>query len=607
MDYKFQINLRGIIELLSNHLYSGPEVFLRELLQNGVDAIRARLNLDPSHQGEITLEVLGKGGGKQPPTLAFTDNGIGLTEEEIHRFLATIGQSSKNAEFWEHPSDFIGQFGIGLLSCFVVSDEIVVITRSAVGQAPTIEWRGKPNGTYTVKVLDRDLGPGTQVYLTCKKDCEEHFDVERVAERAAHFGGLLPYPIRVLFGHGSRIINADGPPWRRRVGNAEARRAALLEYGRATFDMDFFDAIPLRSAVGEVEGVAFVLPFSPSLATKRTHRVYLKHMLLSENAEDLVPDWAFFVKCVVNANDLRPTASRESFYEDDKLVSTREALGQCLRDYLFDLAKNHPERLQQFIALHDLSIKALAVRDDEFYRLFIDWLPFETTLGEMTLGEYRKQNPVVRYVTQLDQFRQIARVAAAQDLCILNGAYTYNAELLEKFAEVFPDESVEQVDPAGLMQSFEDLTLDEREQMFSLIKAADIVLQPFKCAAEIKKFQPLELPALYSTNADAGFLRSVEQSREISDELWSSVLDNLAGKHASEVYAQLCFNFNNPLIRKMAQLRNRTLLQRSIQMLYVQALLLGHHPLNAREMALLNEGLLGLIEWGLNVQERGDA
>jgi molecular chaperone HtpG len=463
-----------------------------------------------------------------------------------------------------------------------------------------LEWRGKPDGTYTVKILDRDLAPGTQVYLTCKKGCEEYFDAERIAEQAMHFGGLLPYPIRLVSGNGSRLLNADGPPWRRRYRNADSRRAELLEYGRKTFDMDFFDAIPLRSAVGEVEGVAFVLPFSPSLANKRTHRVYLKHMLLSENAEDLVPDWAFFVKCVVNANDLRPTASRESFYEDDNLAATREALGQCLRDYLFDLAKNQPERLQQFIALHHLSIKALAVRDDDFYRLFIDWLPFETTLGDMTLGEYRQQNSVLRYVTHLDQFRQIARVAAAQDLCILNGAYTYNAELLEKFAEVFPDEQVEEVDPASLTQSFEDLTLDEREPMFALIKAADVVLQPFKCGAEIKKFLPKELPALFSTNADAGFLRSVEQSREITDALWSSVLDNLTAKHSADVYAQLCFNYHNPLVRKLAQLRDRTLLRRSIEMLYVQALLLGHHPLSAREMALLNEGLLGLIEWGLN-------
>src|SRR5262249_590838 len=163
-------------------------------------------------------------------------------------------------------------------------------------------------------------------------------------------------------------------------------------------------------------------------------------MLLAENAEGLVPDWAFFVKCVVNANDLRPTASREAFYEDDKLAATREALGQCLRNYLVDLAPPHPARLHPFIALpppplNPLSLKRLAVRHDAFYRLVIDWLPFETSLGDMTLGEYRKHNDVVRYVPDLDQFRQIARVAAAQKLCVLNGAYTYDAELLARFDE----------------------------------------------------------------------------------------------------------------------------------------------------------------------------
>jgi molecular chaperone HtpG len=82
------------------------------------------------------------------------------------------------------------------------------------------------------------------------------------------------------------------------------------------------------------------------------------------------------------------------------------------------------------------------------------------------------------------------------------------------------------------------------------------------------------------------------------------VLDNLTEKHGHDVYAQLCFNYHNPLVRKLAALTNRTLLQRSIQMLYVQALLLGHHPLNAKEMGLLNEGLLGLIEWSVQAEER---
>src|SRR5262249_27210423 len=206
-----------------NHLYSGPEVFLRELLQNGTDAIRARQLLQPDFRGEITLELVAQRGGR-PPTLVFGDNGIGLTEAEIHRFLATIGQTSKSAEFWERPCDFIGQFGIGLLSCFVVSDEIVVVTHSARG-GPTLEWRGRPDGTYSSKTWQHETQPGTQVYLTCKTGCEEHFDPDRVFEQARHFGGLLPYPVRVTVGKSVRPVNDEGIPWRRKFGNAEERAA----------------------------------------------------------------------------------------------------------------------------------------------------------------------------------------------------------------------------------------------------------------------------------------------------------------------------------------------------------------------------------------------
>jgi molecular chaperone HtpG len=604
VSYKFQINLRGIIDLLSNHLYSGPEVFLRELLQNGVDAIRARVHHEPDFVGSIGIEVVAPRDGRAP-TLVFTDDGVGLTEDEVHRFLATIGQSSKGAEFWERPGDFLGQFGIGLLSCFLVSNEIVVLSRSARGESTGVEWRGRPDGTYTLKTLESEVPVGTQVYLTCKEGCEEFFDSDKVVELATHYGGLLPYPIRVRVGRGSRVINADPPPWRRKFPRPEAQRKALVDYGQKVFDEEFFDAIPLRCPEGDIEGAAFVLSYAPSLASRRTHRVYLKHMLLSENAENLVPDWAFFVKCLVNANDLRPTASRESFYEDERLVATRAALGRSLRAYLINLAEREPDRLRRFIALHQLSIKALAVQDDEFYRLFIDWLPFETSLGTMSFGEYRQEHSPIRYIPSVDQFRQIVHVAAAQGLAVINAGYVYDAELMAKFSDVFPDQPIETIDPAALTQSFDDLTVEEREQYFAFINAADVVLQPFKCSAEVKKFQPAEVPALYSTDRDAEFLRSVEQTREVADSLWSGVLGNIAGRGKAGPYAQLCFNFHNTLVQRLARLTDRTLRKRAIEMLYVQSLLLGHHPLSSRELALLGDGLLGLIELSLETREEG--
>lgn len=594
-EHKFQVNLRGVIDLLSHHLYSGPHVYLRELLQNAVDAITARTQLDPQHVGEVRLELM-PARDRQPATLLMHDNGVGLTEDEVHRFLAIIGQSSKREAL--HREDFIGQFGIGLLSCFMVSHEIAVVTRSAQPDSKPVEWRGRSDGTYTIRTLDHEGEPGTQVYLRAKPGCEEFFEADYILRTARHYGSLLPSTIRVATPAGEQAINEEAP-WRIEYDSRDAQREAFLDYGRRVLETEFFDALPLTSEVGGVEGIAFVLPFSPSLAAKRTHRVYLKNMLLSEQADNLLPDWAFFVKCVINAQDLRPTASREGFYEDDSLTEARGSLGNCLRQYLVRLSREDRPRLDTLIGIHYLAIKALALDDEEFYRLFIELLPFETSLGEMTLGEYLKKYPLVQYVRTRDQFRQISGVASAQSRCIINGGYTYDTDLLERLPQVFPNRHVERLDGSDLAESFDELTLNEREAAFELVKLADLALQPFRCTAQIKKFEPSQLPALYTINDAANFLRSVEQSKEVADELWSGVLDGVAEIPASSSMAQLCLNYKNPLIRKMARLGDRRRLQRAIEMLYVQALLLGHYPLKAQEMRLLNDGLLALIEQGI--------
>lgn len=602
MEYKFQVNLGGIIDLLANHTYSSPQIFIRELLQNGVDAIVARRHTEPEHRGEMHIELPPQSGAASP-VLVFRDNGIGLTEDEIHLFLATIGQSSKRDELFVRRGDFIGQFGVGLLSCFVVSEQIVVRTCSAKDDARTIEWRGCADGTYSIKLLDQKMEPGTEVWLHCKRGSEDSFRPETVKRLAHHYGSLLPFSINFEDSTATTLVNEERPPWQEEFLDSDLEREAYLEYGRTTFGMEFFDYVPLRSSAGDVSGVAFVLPFSPSLAMRKTHRVYLKNMLLSEQTEGILPDWAFFVKCVVNANDLRPTASRESFYEDQALAATRRALGLQLRHYLIDLAISNPRRLKKLIHLHFLSIKALAVDDEEFFRIFINWLPFETNLGTMTLTEYIKEHDVIRYVTDRDQFRQTARIAGAQSLCIINAAYTYDAELIQKVNDVFPNIQLEMVDSKSLTHTFEYLTLDEQDEVAELIELANEILLPFKCLVEIRAFSPKELPALYNVSAEVQFKRSIETTKEVADSFWSSVLDDVEAGLGDDAFAQLCFNYRNPVVYKITRMRDKTLLRLSIQMLYVQAILLSHRPLNSKEMALLNEGLLGFIERGADVFE----
>jgi len=215
VDHRFQVNLRGVIELLSHHLYSTPGVFVRELLQNATDAIRARQHLEPGHPGTVRVELIEKQDGGLP-TLLFSDDGVGLTEEELHRFLATIGESSKRETLETRRNDFIGQFGIGLLSCFMVCDELLVVTRSAKGDGTTMEWRGRHDGTYAVRASEHPLErPGTQVFLVARQDAAEFFTPERVRQLAQHVlsdgGQTLDAFAHVCDAAGE--INPDASAW----------------------------------------------------------------------------------------------------------------------------------------------------------------------------------------------------------------------------------------------------------------------------------------------------------------------------------------------------------------------------------------------------------
>src|SRR5690606_14320956 len=165
----FQVALRGVVDLLARHLYSSPRVYLRELLQNAVDAITARGALgDTDGPARIVLRPLVGGG------LEVHDTGVGLTRDEAHELLATIGRSSKrDVELGTGREEFLGQFGIGLLSAFMVADEIELVSRSARpsvagGPAAPVRWRGRSDGRYELVELvpddpDAPAEPGSVV------------------------------------------------------------------------------------------------------------------------------------------------------------------------------------------------------------------------------------------------------------------------------------------------------------------------------------------------------------------------------------------------------------------------------------------------------------
>lgn len=578
MGNTFQVDLRGIVDLLSHHLYASPRVYVRELLQNAVDAITARPAGDPGTVTIMSSDATGDG------TLHIVDNGIGLTEAEVHELLATIGRSSKRDELGFARHEFLGQFGIGLLSCFLVADEIVVHTRRA--GAPAVRWTGYADGRYDVRPAE-DRDPGTEVTLVPRRGAKEFLTGTTVTELATVYGSLLPVDVTV---DGERVTTGR-LPW-------SGGRAHALAYAEQTLGFRPFDVIELNVPEAGLAGVAYVLPTVVNPASRGGHRVYLKRMLLAESVEGLLPEWAFFARCVVDSSELRPTASREALYDDGLLADTREAIADQLRGWLVRLAATDPRRLTEFLRVHHLGVKALALHDDEMLRLVDQWWLMETNTGHTTLAEFRARHGLVRYAGTTDEFRQLAAVSAAQDIGLVNGGYTYDAEIMRRLPALDPAIRVERLEPTELATRFDAVDPAIELRLRPFLSAAQRRLDRLGCEVVLRAYAPATLPALYLVSRAAAFHEERGATRERVDDVWGGVLDAMRTASAASPpdRPQLVLNHRNALVRRVTALGDPELVALAVEALYGQALLLGHHPIRPADAALLNTSFLGLLD-----------
>ncbi len=591
MSSSFQVDLRGVIDLLSSHLYSSPDVYVRELIQNAVDALTARGG-QPTARA-LTVECHEGASGR--PVVTVDDEGIGLTADEVRELLATIGSSSKRNSFLEPRTDYLGRFGIGLLSCFLVSDEIRVITRSARG-GPAVAWTGRSDGTYELRELPDGAArtsPGTTVSLAARPGFEDLLRVDTVRQLIRRYAGLLATQIVLRSAHGDETI-AGGPlPW------SGKDRDELLAWGEAELGERFLDAVPLSLPAAGLTGVAYVLAGSPSPASRQRHRVHLKRMLLSDAVDGLLPPWAFFVRVVIDTGALQPLASREGLYEDATLEAVREGLGASVRAWLTVLAQEEPARLQALVRVHALALKALAVHDDDLLRLFAPWLPMETSFGRMTLGEVVARGDV-RYAGTTEDFSQMAQVATAEGICLVNAGFTYDEDLLARIPDVLGDVSVERVEPEDLAAVLRPVEGDEAAVADVLARRCGGVLQGFGCDVEVRAFSPVTLPCLYTAGDTSRFARELGETSQVAGTFWGPLLRRVGAAVIGPREASLVLNWRHPVVRRLASAVDDDGLRAAVEVLYLQALLLGRHPLRSGETALLSGALTRLLEGSLD-------
>ena len=324
-------------------------------------------------------------------------------------------------------------------------------------------------------------------------------------------------------------------------------------------------------------------------------RIYLKQMLLTEQGDTLMPPWAFFLRCFLNTRGLRPTASREDFYEDAALDTAREEFAGAVRDYLERLSQEEPERLRQLVEVHSQAIKSMAVWDDGLFRLFIDYLTFETSEGSLT-GRGLKRAGAGTWVGSVPRFQQLKPVFLAQGRLLICTGYVYDEELVTKMARYFslPFSPLGE-DEMDLV--LEGPSLEEKQKAFDLLRMADRVLAPMDCQGEARRFLPSDLPALYTLNENSRFLRQIEAAQGM-DSFFSDALSSMLAGPGAEMLGTLYLNLNNRLVRELMTAGDRERVESAIELLYVQALLAGGHPLRGGELRLMNQAIMALVAGG---------
>ncbi len=400
----FKVDIAGIIEIMGASLYSRPDTPIRELVQNAHDGIMRRRQGDLHYTGRIDI--------RQHPgerAISFSDDGIGLDAEEAEHYLGTLGIGitglikKKSPVISDRSADagmLIGQFGIGLFSAFMLADRMLVETRRADDTEDAgVKWEAGPGTDIKLSGCVRTQA-GTTVTLFLKEDYKEFAFNEKLLEEAVReYADFLPVPI---FLNDDRAGESDAEPsakprvnvinvaWFDPTPDDEAVEMALEEY----FEEAPLDVIPVRiEHPVSIAGALYITPRRvPGFSDEATVAVTVRRMVISRKIQGLLPEWASFLRGVLELNDNAPTASREDLVRDDKFLLVRHVLENLLFEHLEQLAEEDMPRLQAMITWHRYTLAGAALTVPRLRELLRETYRFPTSQGQLTFEEILAQS-----------------------------------------------------------------------------------------------------------------------------------------------------------------------------------------------------------------------
>ncbi len=421
----FEAEVSQVLHLVTHSLYSHKDIFLRELISNASDAcdkLRFAALSDPTlaaSDADLHIDITFD---RDTRTLTIADNGIGMSRDEVIENIGTIARSGTRKFLDSLSGDarkdtqLIGQFGVGFYSAFIVADKVTLVTRKAGMSADDgVRWESTGSGEYTLETIDAPRR-GTTVTLHLKTDESEFLDAWKLRELIKRYSDHVAFPIRLPVqkdGNATdewETINHAAALWAR--PKAEITDEEYQAFYKS-LSHDFSDALGWTH--NRVEGsqsytLLLYVPEKPpfdAVFSGRDERhglkLYIRRVFIMDASEQLLPNYLRFVRGVVDSDDLPLNVSREILQDNRLVAQIRSACVKRVLDLLEKLAKDEPEKFQQFTSAFGNTLKEGIAEDGANRERIAKLLRFASTKTEDGLKN-----------VSLDDY--IGRMQAGQDV-----------------------------------------------------------------------------------------------------------------------------------------------------------------------------------------------
>ncbi|MEE8187793.1 MAG: molecular chaperone HtpG [Kiloniellales bacterium] len=398
----FQAEVSRLLDIVANSLYSNKEIFLRELISNASDACdRLRYEAltrpelvaeDPDYKILLSSQTKGK-------KLTISDNGIGMSRDELVENLGTIARSGTAAFVGEldekaDGSSLIGQFGVGFYSTFMVAEWVEVESRKA-GEPDGWRWTSDGKGEFTVSECDEAPARGTRITLKLKKGEEEYLDPERLRRIVKTYSDHIGIPVLLADGEKEESLNDASALWTRPKSEIEEEQyKEFYHHVGHAFDDPWLRLHFKAEGVIEYTGLLYIpsLPPFDLFHPERRHgvKLYVKRVFITDDCEALVPPYLRFLRGVIDTEDLPLNISRDLLQNNPLVAKIRKAVTKRVLGELKKKAKKAPEDYAKFWDNFGAVVKEGIYEDESQREALFGLARFSSTTGEekVSLAEY---------------------------------------------------------------------------------------------------------------------------------------------------------------------------------------------------------------------------